>query len=129
MTYDAYSFFFFFSEHWKFHIDTKNAKKRSQKVCGFLDNWIWIGNRKFSPLLLQHSQFTINMEKSSPKMSHLIENKLFLTHFGWEWRKSKIKVLFSRFHEFLGLVNTFTAKGFSERSTVMHLNKHIFPSQ
>ena len=26
-------------------------------------------------------------------------------------------------------INTFTAKGFSETSPVMHLNKHIFRSQ
>ena len=40
-----------------------------------------------------------------------------------------MKVLFCRFQEFSGLVNTFTAKGFSETSLVMHLNKHIFRSQ
>ena len=37
-TYEA--FFFFFSEHWTFHVDTKNAKKMEQKVYGFLDNLI-----------------------------------------------------------------------------------------
>ena len=31
--------------------------------------------------------------------------------------------------EFLGLVNTFTAIGFSETSPAMHLNKHICRSQ
>ena len=31
--------------------------------------------------------------------------------------------------EFLGLVNMFTAIGFSEKSPVMHLNKHISRSQ
>ena len=30
----------FFSEHWKFHVDTKNGKKTSQKVYGFLDSFI-----------------------------------------------------------------------------------------
>ena len=29
----------------------------------------------------------------------------------------------------MGVVNTFTAKGFSERSPVMYLNKHVFGSQ
>ena len=38
----------FFPERWKFHVDTKNAKKISQKVHGFLDKLIWIGNAKFS---------------------------------------------------------------------------------
>ena len=32
--------FFFFSEHWKFYVDTKNQKKRQQNVNDFLDNLI-----------------------------------------------------------------------------------------
>ena len=52
-----------------------------------------------------------------------------MTQFGSAWWKSRIKVLFCRFHQFLGLVNTFTAKGFSETSPVIHLNKHILRSQ
>ena len=39
-----------------------------------------------------------------------------------------MKILFCRYQPFLGLVNTFTPKGFSERSPVMHLKKHIFRS-
>ena len=31
---------YFFSEHWKFHVDTTNAKRISQNVNGFLDNLI-----------------------------------------------------------------------------------------
>ena len=45
----------FFSEHWKFHVDTENAKQILQKRCGFLDNLISIGNGKFSLLLREYS--------------------------------------------------------------------------
>ena len=38
-------------------------------------------------------------------------------------------VLLCILQEFLGLVNTFTAIGFSETSPVMHLNEHISRSQ
>ena len=44
----------FFPERWKFHVDTKNAKNISQKVHGFLDKLIWIGNAKFSLLLREY---------------------------------------------------------------------------
>ena len=35
MTYEA---FFFFSEHWKFHIGSKNLSRITQKLYGFLNN-------------------------------------------------------------------------------------------
>ena len=34
------NFFFFFFIHWNLHVDTKNFKKISQKVYGYLDNLI-----------------------------------------------------------------------------------------
>ena len=46
---------FVFSEHWTFHVDTKNAKKMEQKVYGFLDNLISIANSKISLLLREYS--------------------------------------------------------------------------
>ena len=51
---------FFFSEHWKFNVDSKNAKKKTkkkkqQKIYGFLDKLIWIGKGKFSRLLREYS--------------------------------------------------------------------------
>ena len=52
LTYEAH---FFSSEHWKFNVDSKNAKKMQQKINGFLDNLIWIGNGKFSLLLREYS--------------------------------------------------------------------------
>ena len=45
----------FFSEHWKFNVDSKIAKKIPEKIYGFLDNLIWIGNGKFSLLLREYS--------------------------------------------------------------------------
>ena len=120
---------FFFSKHWKLHVDTKNAKSISERVYSFLDNLIWMGNRKFSLLLREYSYFPVNVLSTRPKISELIENNFFLTRFGSKWRKGRIKVPFWRFQEFLGLVNMFTAKGFSERSPVMHLNKRMLRSQ
>ena len=51
MTYETH----IFSEYWKFHVDTGNAKKILQKVYGFLDNLISIGKGKFSLLLQEYS--------------------------------------------------------------------------
>ena len=45
----------FFSEHWEFNPDSKNAKKMLQKVYRFLDNLIWIGAGKFFLLLREYS--------------------------------------------------------------------------
>ena len=45
----------FFSEHWKFNVGCKKAKKMQQKIDGFIDNLIWIGNVKFSLLLREYS--------------------------------------------------------------------------
>ena len=45
----------FVLKHWKTYSDSKNAKKMQQKIDGFLDNLIWIGNGKFSLLLREYS--------------------------------------------------------------------------
>ena len=41
----------FFSEHWKFDVDSRIAKEVREKVDSFLDNFILIGNCKFSLFL------------------------------------------------------------------------------
>ena len=51
----------FFSENWKFNVNSKNAKKIPQKIYGFLDNLIWIGKGKFSLLLREYSQLAVNV--------------------------------------------------------------------
>ena len=53
--YLRYEALFFFSERGKFHVDTKNGKTMQQKVYGFLDHVISMGNRKFSLLLREYS--------------------------------------------------------------------------
>ena len=58
----------FFSEHWKFHVDTENAKQIWQKRYGFLDNLIRIGNGKFSILLREYSSLAENVLTSSSKI-------------------------------------------------------------
>ena len=44
-----------FSEHWKFNVDSKNAKKIPQKISGFLENLISIRHGKFSLLIGEFS--------------------------------------------------------------------------
>ena len=44
----------FFFKALEFNLNPKNTKKKMQQnVYGFLDNLIWIGNRKISLLLRQ----------------------------------------------------------------------------
>ena len=46
----------FFSEHWKFNVDSENPKKKNaEKIYGFSDNLILIGNGKFSLWLREYS--------------------------------------------------------------------------
>ena len=45
----------FFSEHWKLNVDSNIAKKIQEKNYDVLDNFIWIGNGKFSLLLREYS--------------------------------------------------------------------------
>ena len=45
----------FFSKHWKFDFDSKNAKKMQQKIYVFLDNLAEFGNGKFSLLIGESS--------------------------------------------------------------------------
>ena len=74
----------------------------------FSDNSILNGICKFSLLLREYSQLVVNVLTISPKISYLTKNNfLELTMI-----KRLIKVLFCRFQKVLGLVNTFTAKGF-----------------
>ena len=44
-----------FSEDWKLNVDFKVAKEIQEKIYGFLDSLIWIGNAKFSLLLPEYS--------------------------------------------------------------------------
>ena len=46
---------FLFSDYWKFHLVTENAKKMQQKLYHFLYNLIWFGNGKFSLLQGEYS--------------------------------------------------------------------------
>ena len=55
----------------------KKKKKMQQKVYGFIDNLIWIGNGKFSPLLWEYWYFPVMVLSSSPKISDLIEINFF----------------------------------------------------
>ena len=45
----------YFSKYQEFYVDTKNEKETSQKVDGFLDNLISIGNCNISLLLREYS--------------------------------------------------------------------------
>ena len=45
-----------------------------QKIYGFLDNLIWIGNGKFSLLLWEYSQLALNVLTRSREISDLIKN-------------------------------------------------------
>ena len=73
LSYEAH----FFSKHWKFIVDCKNAKKMSQKICGFSDSLIYVGNAKFSLLIREYSSLGVKVLSSSPKISDPIENNLF----------------------------------------------------
>ena len=67
----------FVSEHLKFNVDSKNAKKIRQQSTGFLDKLISIGNRKFNLLIQEYSQFAGNMLSSSAKISDVIKTSFF----------------------------------------------------
>ena len=58
----------FVSEHWKFNVDSRNAKKMQQKIYGFLDNLIWIGNGKFS--LITTRILVIGSQRVNRSSSH-----------------------------------------------------------
>ena len=68
---------YFLSEHWEFHVDKENLKEISQKIYGFLDNLISIGNGKFSLLLRANSKLAVDVLTSSPKIWDLIKNNFF----------------------------------------------------
>ena len=44
----------FFSKHWKFNSDSKNAKKMQENIYVFLDNLAEFGNGKFSLLIREY---------------------------------------------------------------------------
>ena len=67
----------FVSKHWKFFVHSKNAIKLSQKIFGFSDTLIYVGNSKFSPLIREYSLLGVTVLSSSPKISDPIENNFF----------------------------------------------------
>ena len=52
-------------------------KKMQQKIYGFSDSLIYVGNCKFSLLIREYSYFGVNVLSSSIKISDPIENKFF----------------------------------------------------
>ena len=70
-------FFLFFFRILEIPCRYQNCKKMIANFFGFLDNLIWIRNRKFSVLLREHSYFPVNVLSSIPKISDLIENNFF----------------------------------------------------
>ena len=55
----------FFSKYSKFNLDLKNAAKNSEKVFWYLDNCIWIGIVKLSPLRTGYFSSAANLLKRS----------------------------------------------------------------
>ena len=55
----------------------KKKKKKRQKISGFLDNLICIGNGKFFQLIREYSQLAGNVLSSIRKVSDLIKNNFF----------------------------------------------------
>ena len=119
----------FATEHGKFNLDSKNGKKMQQNIYAFSDNLISIGNFKFCLLLRKCSELAVNVLSKRPKILDQIKSNFFSLNLVQNDQKNKIKVLFCRFQEFLRLVNTFTAKWFSERSFAKHLNKQFFRTE
>ena len=64
----------FGSEDGKYDVDTEKLKKMTQNAVPFLGNLISIGNSKLSLLLRDNSKLTVNVLRSSPKISDLIKN-------------------------------------------------------
>ena len=48
-----------------------------QKIYGFSDSLIYVGNCKFSLLIREYSEFGVNVLWSSPKILDPIENNFF----------------------------------------------------
>ena len=64
----------------------------------------------------------------SPEISYLAKNDFCDLIWLRMTKKSEIKVLFWRFLLFLGLINMFTAKQYSEARPFIDLSKHTFQS-
>ena len=53
----------------------------AQKIYGFSDSLIYVGNSQFSLLIREYSSFGVNVLSSSPKISDPIENNFFELNF------------------------------------------------
>ena len=67
----------FVSKHWKFIVDLKNERKMQEKIDGFSDNLISVGNGKFPLLICEYSGLAVNVFSSSLKISYPIKNNFF----------------------------------------------------
>ena len=122
---DLWGSCFFFSITLKISSRLKNFKRNKGKI---LSVFRIFDLKWWREILSITMRIVVVPSQRVIKQSYNLSS-VFLTQFGSEWRKSWIKVLFCRFQEFFGLVNAFTAKGFSDKSPLMHVNKHIFWSQ
>ena len=115
---------FFFSNHWKFSVDSKNAKKSEEKIYGFSDSLIQVGNGKLSLLIPEYSQLGPTCYQAVLKSQ--IQLKITLSNSIWPKRTKK-----SEKSSFLQISGVFAScsqvhcERVSETSSVMHLTKHI----
>ena len=67
----------FFSKYSKFNLDLKNAAKNSEKGFWYLDNCIWIGIVKLSPLRTGYFSSAANLLKRSSKILRFNKRDFF----------------------------------------------------
>ena len=59
----------FFFKMFNIYVDSRDGINKWEKVFGFKDSIIWIGNDKFSQSLTGYLSLTINMLRRSPKIN------------------------------------------------------------
>ena len=72
LSYQAHFFFFF--KTLEIYCKFRKFKKNGEKIYGFSDSLIYVGNGKFSLSIREYTWFGVNMLSSSPKISDPIEN-------------------------------------------------------
>ena len=118
----------FFKECLKFHVDSINGRKHSEKVFRFWDNCVSIGNCKFSQYWTRYLPSAVNVLRSIPKIWLNSTGDIFWINISQNDQKNMRKELSWRFRKYLAHFHMLTVKACSETTLFTGLSDIAFHS-
>ena len=107
-------------------LDFRNGAKNSEKFSCFLDNWIWTGCGKFSPLRREYLSLTANVLTNSFKIWDITKRDIFQLNFPHIDEKIRWKCCHADFNSLSDPLACWLGNGVLKRGFLdIHLNTYL----